>query len=187
MPHHVDGVLLHAMYDTELSRVRTALHCLRILAASSPHPIQLNCQPASHRYLGNTLVPTHRQMDTPTSPVRMDTHCCLGRLHQQKTQQGTALLANVPQPLLATTGVLARNHPHVRADLLAPWKSCRSSDDQHLSQCRKRAHARMGHQSQNLGSVSGFSLDGDRQLFDRRIHTVQQFQQLLPAPTRPGS
>jgi hypothetical protein len=26
MPHHVDCVLLHAMYDTELSRVRTALH-----------------------------------------------------------------------------------------------------------------------------------------------------------------
>src|ERR1700689_1614097 len=140
MPNHVDGVLLHTMYDTELSRVRTAFLGLRILAASSPHPIQLNRQPASHRYLGNTLVSTHRQMDIPTSPVRMDTRGCLGRLHQPKTQQGIALLANVPQPLLATTGVLARNHPHVGADLLAPWKSCRSSDAQHVSQGRKRAH-----------------------------------------------
>src|SRR6202041_1741551 len=102
------------------------------------HPIQLDPQPASHRYLGNTFVSTHRQMDIPTSPVRMDTRRCLGRLHQQKTQQGTALLANVPQPLLATTGVLAGNHSHVGADLLAPWKSCRSSDDQHVSQCGER-------------------------------------------------
>src|SRR5208283_5573032 len=136
-------------------------------------PIQLNRQPASHRYLGDTLVSTHRQMDVPTSPVRMDTHCYLGRLHQQKTQQGTALLANVPQPLLATTGVLARNHSHVRADLFATRKPTRSSDDQHVSQGSKRAHTRMGHQSQNLGSLSGFSLDGDRQLFNLRIHTVQ--------------
>src|ERR1700691_609344 len=90
------------------------------------HPIQLNRQPASHRYLGNTLVSTHRQMDVPTSPVRMDSRCCLGRLHQQKTQQGTALFANVPQLLLATTGVLARNHSHVGADLLATRKPTRS-------------------------------------------------------------
>src|SRR5271163_4098586 len=100
MPNHVDDALLHAMSGSELSRVRTALHCLRILAASSPHPIQLDRQPASHRYLGYALVPTHRQMDVPTSPVGMDTHCCLGRLHQQKTQQGTALLADMSQPLL---------------------------------------------------------------------------------------
>src|SRR6202035_729274 len=160
---------------------------LRILTTVPPHPVQPDRQPASHRYLGNALVPTHRQVNVPTSPVRMNTRCCLGRLHQQEAQQGTALLADVPQPLLASTGVLTRNHPHVGADLLATSKPSRSSDDQHIGECRKRTHTGMGHQSQNLGSLSGFPLDGGRQLFDRRIHTVQQLQQLSSASTGPRS
>jgi hypothetical protein len=44
-------------------------------------------QPAPHRYLGNALLPTHRQVHVPTSPVRVITRCCLGRLHQQEAQQ----------------------------------------------------------------------------------------------------
>jgi hypothetical protein len=59
----------------------------------------------------------------------MDACCCLGRLYQQKAQQRAALLADVPQPLLTSTGVLTRNHAHVRADLLAALKPRRSSDD----------------------------------------------------------
>ena len=77
MPNHVDGVLLHTMYGTELSRVRTALNGLRILAAISPHPIQLNRQSAPHGYLGNVLVSTHRQVYVATSTVGMDTRCDL--------------------------------------------------------------------------------------------------------------
>jgi hypothetical protein len=50
---------------------------------------------APHRYLGNALVPAHRQALVATSPVRMDTRRRLGRLHQQEAQQGTALLADV--------------------------------------------------------------------------------------------
>src|SRR5277367_4737921 len=71
----------------------------------------------------------------------MDSCCRLGCLHQQEAQQGIALLADVPQPLLASTGVLTRNHPHARADLLAPLKPCRSSDDQHVRQCCKRTNS----------------------------------------------
>ncbi len=63
MPNQVDDVLLHAMDGTELSRVRTTLNGLRILAAISPHPIQPNSEfSGPHRYLGNALVPAHRQM-----------------------------------------------------------------------------------------------------------------------------
>jgi hypothetical protein len=51
---------------------------------------------------------------------------------------------------------------------------------------RKRANARMSHQPQNFGALPGFLLDGNRQLCNRRIHAVQQLQQLLPAPTGPG-
>ena len=46
MPHHVDGVLLHAMSGTELSRVRTELERLRILTTIPPHPVQTDSQPA---------------------------------------------------------------------------------------------------------------------------------------------
>ena len=95
MPNQVDDVLLHAMDGSELSRVRTALNGLRILAAISPHPIQLNCHPAPHGYLGNALVPAHRQAFVATSPVRMDMRRRLGRLHQQEAQQAIALLADV--------------------------------------------------------------------------------------------
>jgi hypothetical protein len=52
-------------------------------------------QPAPHRYLGIALVPTHRQVNVATSPVRMVTRCCLGRVHQQETQQRTAWFADV--------------------------------------------------------------------------------------------
>jgi len=105
----------------------------------------------------------------------------------QETQQRVTFLADVSQPLLAATGVLTRNHPHVRADLLAARKPARSSDDQRIGQSRNRPHARMGHQSQYLGSLSGFPLDSGRQLFNRRIQAVQQLQQLLPSPTGPRS
>src|SRR5262249_20074141 len=87
--------LLHTMSDTELSRVRTELHRRRILAAVSPHPVQADSQPAPHGDLGDALVPTHRQVEVPTSPVRMAPHRCLRRLHQQEAQQRVALLADV--------------------------------------------------------------------------------------------
>ena len=122
--------LLHTMSGTELSRVRTELHRRRIRAAVSPHPVQAHSQPAPHRHLGNALVPTHRQMNVPTSPVCVATRRSLRRFHQQEAQQRVALLADVPQPLLAATGVLAGYHPHIVADLLATMKSTRSSNDQ---------------------------------------------------------
>jgi hypothetical protein len=101
MPNQVDDVLLHAMDGTELSRVRTALNGLRILAAISPHPIQLNRHPAPHRSLGNALVPAHRQALVATSPVRMDTRRRLGRLHQQEAQQGDDFQTGYQGPLLS--------------------------------------------------------------------------------------
>ena len=119
-----------------------------------------------------------------------DAAYCGANRHKHKKESESyfsALLADVSQSLLASTGVLTGNHPHVDADLLASLKPCRSSDDQHLSQGRKRPHTGMGHQSQNLGSLPGFPLHSGRQLCNRRIQTVQQLQQLLPAPTRPGS
>jgi hypothetical protein len=52
------------------------------------------------------------------------------------------LLTDVPQSLLAGTGVLARNEPRAAADLLAARKPPRCPDDQNVSQSRDRSHPR---------------------------------------------
>src|SRR5882762_8943737 len=106
MPNHVDDALLHAMSGTELSRVRTELHRRRILAAISPHPVQADSQPARHRYLGNAFVPTHRQVNVPTSPVRIVPRSCLSSLHQQDAQQIVPLPPEIPHsPHAATASI----------------------------------------------------------------------------------
>ena len=78
----------------------------------------------------------------------------------KKRNKELPCLLMCPSRCLPSTGVLTRNHPHVGADLLAARKPSRSSDDQHVGECRERTHAGMGHQSQHLGSFLGFLLDG---------------------------
>src|SRR5271157_6513494 len=103
MPIHLLRRLLHTMSGTELSHVRTELERLRILRTIPPHPVQANPQLPSHCYLGYALVPTHRQVHVAASPLRIDSCCRLSCLHQQESQQGVALLADMSQPLLAST------------------------------------------------------------------------------------
>src|SRR6516162_11498126 len=118
MPTHNGDGLLPTMPPARLSHVRTELKRRRIRTAIPPHPIQANSETTPHGHLSNVLVPAHRQVHVPPSPVRVDACGRLRGLHQQEAQQRVALLADVPQPLLVTTGVLAWYHPHVRADLL---------------------------------------------------------------------
>ena len=92
MPIQWDGVLLHAMSGTELSRVRTECYPLCILPTVPPHPIHPNCQSPSHSYLGDVPLPAHGQVPITSSPVRITTRCRLGCFHQQETHQRTALL-----------------------------------------------------------------------------------------------
>src|ERR1700730_2752706 len=106
MPIHQLRRLLHTMSGTELSHVRTELERRRIRTTIPPHPVQANPQLLPHRYLGNALVPTHRQVHVPTSPLRIASCCRLGGLYQQESQQGVAWFADVPKPLLASTRVL---------------------------------------------------------------------------------
>jgi len=117
MPNQVDGVLMHTMSGTELSTYEPHSNDGEYSQPFRHIQYRRTASTPSHRHLGNALVPTHRQVQVPTSPVRLDTRCCLGCLHQQEAQQGTALLADVSQSLFSSTGVLTRNHPHVGADL----------------------------------------------------------------------
>src|SRR5579862_9853380 len=86
MPNHRRDVLLHTMSSGELSRVRTELQRWRIRTSVPPHPVQANRQSASHRYLPNALVPTHRQMLVATPPIGVAARGDLRGLHQQTAQ-----------------------------------------------------------------------------------------------------
>jgi hypothetical protein len=141
MPNHVDDVLLHAMDDSELSRVRTEFNQLRILPIVAPHPVQPNGKFSGHGHFGNSFFPAHHQVHIPTSPICIAPCGCLCCFHQQEAQQGIALLANVSQPLPAGTGVLARNQPGVAADLLAARKSIRRPNDENVDQPGDGSHA----------------------------------------------
>src|SRR5205085_11206628 len=57
MPNHYGGDLLHTMAMSGLSRVRTELLHFVVVPAAAPHPVQLDCQLARHRHLGD-LAPT---------------------------------------------------------------------------------------------------------------------------------
>jgi hypothetical protein len=86
MPIHVDGVLVHAMSGTELSRVRTEFDPLCIFPTVPPHPVQPHSQSAGHSYLGDVPLPAQRQMQVPSSPVRITSCCGLRCFPQQETQ-----------------------------------------------------------------------------------------------------
>ena len=86
MPIHLVGVLLPTITDSELSRVRTELEGLRVLAAIPPHPVQTSTQPSSHCYLGNVALPAHGQVSISAPPVHVTTYGGLRCLYQQETQ-----------------------------------------------------------------------------------------------------
>src|SRR3981189_1339420 len=109
MPNHVDDVLLHAMDDSELSRVRTEFNQLRILPIVAPHPVQPNGKFSGHGHFGNSFFPAHHQVHIPTSPICIAPCGCLCCFHQQKAQQCIALLANVSQPAWVTEFTVWRN------------------------------------------------------------------------------
>jgi hypothetical protein len=131
---------MRTVTGTELPRVRTELQRRRIFTSIPPHPVQPNRQPALHRSLGDAPVPMHRQVEVATPPVRVAPCRRLGRLHQQESQQRIALLADVPQSLLAA------------------WKTFPSSHDQQEGQGCQRTHARMRHPSLRCGSLPSFPL-----------------------------
>ena len=60
MPIQMDGVLLHAMSGSELSRVRTELDPLSIFPTVPPHPVHPNREYSGHGHLGDVPLSTQR-------------------------------------------------------------------------------------------------------------------------------
>jgi len=66
----VDSVLLHALYGTELSRVRTEPVPLCIFPTVPPHPVHPNRESSGRGHLGDVPL-AQRQMRAPSPPVRI--------------------------------------------------------------------------------------------------------------------
>jgi hypothetical protein len=98
MPNHYVGDLLHTMAISGLSRVRTELLPLAVIAALAPHPVQMHSEFPGHGYFGNLASAPHGEVKERTAPLRLAAHSDLRGFHQQKPQQHVALLADVTEP-----------------------------------------------------------------------------------------
>src|SRR5260370_15491794 len=92
MPIHVDGVLVHAMPGTELSRVRTELDPLCIFPTVPPHPVHPKRESSGRGHFCDVPLPTHRQVYVPSPPVRIPSRCSLRCLYFQDKQLRAILL-----------------------------------------------------------------------------------------------
>ena len=128
IPNHYVGDLLHTIGISGLSRVRTELLQLAVIAALAPHPVQMHCQLAGHRYLGDLPPSPHGQVEERTAPVGLAPYCDLRRFHQQKAQQHVALLADVSQSTTIATGLFRWNQSHIAGNLFPAVKAFGSSN-----------------------------------------------------------
>ena len=144
-----------------------------------------NPQPSRHGDFGDLSTSSLGQVKVPVAPAHIATHRDLRRFHRQKTQQGVALLTDVSQAAMFSAGIFLRDQTEIAGDLFAAVEALRFSEDQHESQGRQRTHRGMGHQALRFGAFLGLLLNRSRQLGDRRIDPVQDFQQIAPTTARP--
>jgi len=83
MPNHYVGDLLHTIGMSGLSRVRTELLQLAVVASLAPHPVQMHRQLPRHRYLGDLPSPPHREVEESTTPLGLTAHRDLRSFHRR--------------------------------------------------------------------------------------------------------
>jgi len=105
MPIHCGGVLVHAMSETELSRVRTELDPTLNIPNRSATSSTAELQSSGHGHLGDIPLSTHRQNATYRRLQSASNVLRLVLLLPARTKQRAALLGDVSQPLMASTGV----------------------------------------------------------------------------------
>src|SRR5215831_9437120 len=128
MPNHYVGDLLPTIGISGLSRVRTELFELAVVAALAPHPVQMHRQLSGHRNLGDLSSTAHREVEKPAAPLRLAAYRDLGRFHQQKPEQRVTLFADVSQSAPFSAGILRRHQSYIAGYLLAAVKPFWRSD-----------------------------------------------------------
>src|SRR5215468_4990598 len=69
MPNHYVGVGLHTIGMSGLSRVRTELLRLAVVAALTPHPVQMHRQLPRHRYFRDLPSTPHGEVKELAAPL----------------------------------------------------------------------------------------------------------------------
>ena len=81
IPNHYVGDLLATTAISGLSRVRTELFQVCVVAPLAPHPVQMHCQLSGHRDLRDLAPAPHGKVEELAAPLRLTVHCDLSRLH----------------------------------------------------------------------------------------------------------
>jgi hypothetical protein len=173
MPNHYIGDLLLTIAISGLSRVRTELLRLAVVATLTPHPVQMHGQLPRHRYFRDLPSTPHGQMEKLAAPLRLTAHRDLRRFYQQKAEQYVALLADVSQPPPIAAGLLLRHQSDIAGELLAALEALGSSDHQLVGQCRQRPHPGMCHQQSRYWTLLHFLFQRTRQFLDLRRQLVE--------------
>src|SRR5690242_21963947 len=116
-PNQLLGVLLHTMAMSGLSRVRTELFYLLVIALLAHHPVQTNRQSTRHRDLGGFPSSSHHQVEILATPLGHAAYRDLRRFHQQEAQHRTALLGDVPQPPPIPARLFQRHQSEITRNL----------------------------------------------------------------------
>jgi hypothetical protein len=82
-------------------------------------------------------------------------------------------------------GVFQRHQSEIAGHLLSALKALGVSEDQYEGQCGKRTHTGIRHQSPRFGTLLHFLLDRLGQFHDHWVQSIQQLQQIAPAPAGP--
>jgi hypothetical protein len=98
MPIHLDGVLVHAMSGSELSRVRTKLDPLRIFPTVPPHPVHANRESSRHGHLGYVPLPPHGQVHIASSPDRIRPPAAMPRVPAGRQAEYTEVHGHEAKP-----------------------------------------------------------------------------------------
>jgi hypothetical protein len=72
MPNHYVGDGVHTIGMSALSRVRTELFELVVVAALPPHPVQMHRQLAGHRHFRDLPSTPHGEMEELAAPLWVD-------------------------------------------------------------------------------------------------------------------
>ncbi len=128
MPNHYIGDLLLTIAMSGLSRVRTELVHLAVVASLTPHPVQMYRQLPCHRYFRNLPSTPHGQVEELVAPLLVTAHRDLCRFHQQEAQQHVALLADVSQPTPISAGLFRRHQTNIAGELFPAVKAFGSSN-----------------------------------------------------------
>ena len=109
------------------------------------------------------------------------------RLAEHPAQEGTALLADVPEAVLVRGGVKGGRQPDIADHVLTARESCHAAEHQHGGQGGQWTDAGMGHEAPGvwIGGRGSRHLEIEL-VVDMAIQPVQELEAVIPAAAGVG-